>query len=69
MLRWNGVTRCAARPLLLLASFAFNQLSEISFRFGQILVLTVLIVLLDNIQNPLDGATTGRVLANFELAG
>ena len=58
------------KPISLLAVFfAFNQLSEISFRFRRALILAVLIALLDNVQNPLDGTAGSRVLANFELAG
>jgi hypothetical protein len=56
------------RRVLLASCFAFNPLSEISFRFRRTLILTVLIALSDGVQNPLDGATIGSVLANFELA-
>jgi hypothetical protein len=55
--------------LLRAVFFAFNQLSEISFRFGGALIFAVLVALLNNVQNPLDRTTTGGVLANFELAG
>jgi DNA-binding XRE family transcriptional regulator len=56
------------RGSLLAVFFAFNQLPEISFRFGWALILAVLIALLNNVQNPFDGAAGSGVLANLELA-
>jgi hypothetical protein len=53
---------------LLAIFFAFNQLSEISLRFRWALILAVLIALLNNVQNPFDGAAGSRLFANFELA-
>jgi len=66
--RWTEGPGRLTRPLDVIF-IAFNQLSEISFRVDGTLVLAVLVALLNNVQNPLDGATTHRVLANFELAG
>ena len=56
-----------AHPLIRVF-FAFNQLPEISFRFHRALIFAVLIALLNYVQNPLDGPTTNRVLADFKLA-
>ena len=53
---------------LLAIFFAFNSLSEISFRFGQAWILAALVIFLNNVQNPLNGTTESSVLANFELA-
>jgi hypothetical protein len=46
-----------------------NQLAKISFCLRRTLVFAVLIALLNHGHNSLDGATTHRVLPNFELAG
>ena len=54
----------ASLPLLV-----FNHLAESSLRLRGILILAVLITFLDRVQNPLDCATSGRIFANFELAG
>ena len=73
---WHSCSTRVSRPgahqrhsELLAIFFAFNSLSEISFRFGQAWILAALVVFLNNVQNPLNGTTESSVLANFELAG
>jgi hypothetical protein len=66
--------RCGVRtePLrrpLLAVCFAFNQLSEISFRFDGAFIFAVLVALLNDVQYPLNGTSANRNFSNFELAG
>jgi len=61
--------RAEEEESLLAVFFAFNQLPEISFRFGWALIFSVLVALLNNVQNPFDGSAGSGDLANFELDG
>lgn len=54
---------------LLAIFFVCHQLPEIPFTFGAVLVFAVLIALLDNVQDSLNGTTTDSILPNLELAG
>ena len=54
---------------LLAIFFAFDQLAKLPLRVSRTLILAALIVLLDGIQDSLDGATARGALADLKLTG
>src|SRR5580692_7350235 len=54
---------------LLVVFFPLNHLSKVPLRVSRTLIFAALIVLLDGIQDSLNGTTASGTLADLELAG